>query len=449
MKRLWPIIFCLFVAPPLAAQQVQTSADSLLTHVVNYLLPGHNQLLRSLPYYDCVHYDRAGLRFPGGREAQDRFCERLDSLLLFHSRGIRVWHVGGSHVQADFFSHRMRTNLSSMQPGNMAARGVLFPFAMASTNYNHNYSCSYTGQWTSGRIVQRGAEESYAFGLTGIAATTVDTLVSLTLVTNVGQTPSWQYDRLRVLGYFDGAQDGDAVCSSDGYEGRIYAVENGDTLLAEVDSVTMSYVLCLGEMKDSTTFFVRLPQGNRFTLTGLLPENDLVGVTYFSSGINGASLSSWLRCRNLERDLQLARPDLVVLGIGINDANVPQDEFSVESFKSAYRSLIRQVEAVSPGCAYVFITNNDTYRRVSRRVKRPNPNAVAVQRAMTELAAEYGGAVWDVFDMMGGLDSSPSWRSAGLMANDLIHFTRTGYELLGDMLYNAIIEYYMSTSSKR
>lgn len=436
MKRtLLLFVSLLLTMVPLTAQTAGT-ADSLLTNVVSHLVPGHNTLVRPLPYYGCVHYDRSSLRFPGKREAHDRFNARLDSLLLFHAADVNVWHVGGSHVQADFFSHRLRTDFTEMQPGNIGVRGLLFPFGMAATNWNHNYRIDWTGTWTAGRNVQRGADEQFDFGLSGIAATTTDSLASLTLVLNVGLTPSWKFSRLRVLGY---APD----------EVQMYCVQPradgvADTLRATLDTLSMSHVITFDALCDSATVFIEAAASGGFTLTGIIPENDLTGFSWYSSGINGAALPSWHRCRHLQRDLQVVKPDLVVFAIGINDANVPADEFDVEAFKQDYRRLIAKVEAVSPGCAYLFVTNNDTHRRISRKVRRPNANAIAVQKAFTELAAEYGGAVWDVFDMMGGLGSSTAWRDAGLMASDLIHFTRTGYELLGDMLYNALVEDYMA-----
>ena len=434
MKRYAICLLLLLATLSLSAQPNRSAVtDSVMKHVVSHLLPGNNRLLCPLPYYDCLRYDRTGLHFPGGREAQDAFYEKLDSLLLFHSRNVNIWHVGGSHVQADFFSHRMRSNLTDMQPGNIAVRGILFPFGMANTNWNHNYRMEYTGTWTAGRNIQRDA--AFDFGISGIAASTTDSLASLTLVLNVGMTPTWQFSRLRVMGY----ASAETVCP--------FAVEERegmrDTLVAHPDPIYGGWVLPFETLRDSTTVCFRIPQGETFTLTGLIPENDLTGISYYSSGINGAAVPTWLRCSSLARDLGLVRPDLVVFAIGVNDAAVPYGDFNAEAFKNGYRRLIRMVENVSPGCAYIFITNNDTYRRESRRVKRANRNAPLVQKAFFELAEEYGGAVWDVFDFMGGLDSSPRWRDAGLMATDLIHFTRTGYELLGDLLYNAIIEDYM------
>jgi lysophospholipase L1-like esterase len=41
---------------------------------------------------------------------------------------------------------------------------------------------------------------------------------------------------------------------------------------------------------------------------------------------------------------------------------------------------------------------------------------------------------------MGGLTSSNQWRDAGLMAKDRIHFSGEGYNLLGGLLFNALMD---------
>lgn len=366
--------------------------------------------------YTCLDKSKTQLRFPAGRDAQDAFYAKMDSMLLFGTRAVNFWHVGGSHVQADFFSHRMRSNLTELQPANRATRGFLFPFAMAHTNWNHNYAIDYTGTWDCGRNIDRGADMDYDFGITGIAATTSDSTATVSFSLNVGQQPSWTFDTLRVLGY--------GSCDS-------------------------CYAYTAYQSADSAVVRFHIPAGETFTLTGLVPESHAAGISYFSSGINGAAVPTWLRCVNLAEDLKVVRPDIVFFAIGVNDAAVPNGKFDPEAFKSGYRRIIAMVEAVTPGCAYVFITNNDTYYRQARkRPKTPNPNARLVQKAFYELAEEYGGAVWDVFDFMGGMGSSMDWRDEGLMTSDLIHFTRTGYELLGDLLFNALVEDWMGGKVK-
>ena len=73
----------------------------------------------------------------------------------------------------------------------------------------------------------------------------------------------------------------------------------------------------------------------------------------------------------------------------------------------------------------------------------PNANGRVVQEAFYDLAKEYKGAVWDLFDIMGGYGSVDSWELEGLVRRDRLHFTVDGYNLLGDLLYNALLTDYL------
>jgi len=42
---------------------------------------------------------------------------------------------------------------------------------------------------------------------------------------------------------------------------------------------------------------------------------------------------------------------------------------------------------------------------------------------------------------MGGLGSSDTWRNANLMRNDLVHFTKEGYHLKGELYIDAFLKY--------
>jgi hypothetical protein len=79
-----------------------------------------------------------------------------------------------------------------------------------------------------------------------------------------------------------------------------------------------------------------------FTLSGILAENNSNGITYNSVGINGASVMSWLKCEKFQKELPLVLPDLVIFGIGINDA-VPKN-FSGAKFLDNYSKLIEKIQ---------------------------------------------------------------------------------------------------------
>ena len=217
----------------------------------------------------------------------------------------------------------------------------------------------------------------------------------------------------------------------------------GKKILGTYNEELSTYTFHLPELTDSICIQFDSVNGE-FTLTGILLENGMSGISVNGVGVNGASVPSYLRCDDFERDLELIRPDLIIFGIGINDA--AEKDFEKETFKQNYAELISIMQRVNPDCALLFVTNNDSFK--SKRVKKKrvyevNPNGKVVQQAFKEMAKDYGGAVWDQFDVMGGLKSMQSWEKAGLAQKDKVHFTRDGYRLMGDLLYNALITDYL------
>jgi lysophospholipase L1-like esterase len=58
------------------------------------------------------------------------------------------------------------------------------------------------------------------------------------------------------------------------------------------------------------------------------------------------------------------------------------------------------------------------------------------------LAQTEGCGLWDFFTVMGGLQSMAVWQSHGLAQGDKVHFTSTGYRLMGDLLFSAMLKSY-------
>ena len=373
----------------------------------------------------CVHADKSVLTFPGSRAAQDGFYAKLDSLTATGRGNVNVWHIGGSHVQAAFFPNRIMNLLDSLTL--RGDRGFLFPLKLAGTNYDKSYRITTTGEWEAPILTRNTNLRSPRYGITGYGARTSSPDASVAFRLNPDGDSLWVCQSLRVLGY--GSSD----------RAWPYVICLADTLRFDYDSLTCSYVFDLPAPTDTVMVQFHIPAGEEFVLNGLEPLSWRPGVNYFASGVNGAALPSWLdKCEDFERDLQLVRPDLAILAVGINDSATTSKDFKPEKFKGNYRRLLEMVRRISPDCAFIFITNNDSYRYV-RRGMTYNTNAVAVRKAMTELAEEYGGAVWDLYGIMGGAHSIEKWRDAGLAKTDRLHFTDEGYELLGDLFVQAMM----------
>ena len=76
--------------------------------------------------------------------------------------------------------------------------------------------------------------------------------------------------------------------------------------------------------------------------------------------------------------------------------------------------------------------------------KYPNKNAFEVRKVMRELAKHYNCAVWDMFEVMGGLGSIDNWVDIGLAKPDKIHFKGDGYRLIGDLMFSAMMKDYQA-----
>ena len=385
----------------------------------------------TIPEYGFIEYNSNAIQIPGKDSIRlNRFFQKIDTLIEAGTGRINILHIGGSHVQADWFSHEVRQNLDIINGDFQTPRGLIFPFSVAKTNNPTNYKVTYSGEWNNVRNVQRNRE--IPLGISGMAVYTQDPSAQINISLNRDETQRWEFTQLRLLGY---VEDG-----SDGVRPVLYY--NNDTIEGYLDLITKTYLFDLPEpdYAFSMGFIQTDTIPHTFVVNGFIPEKETPGIVYHAIGVNGASVNSYLRSENFEEELGLLEPDLMIFAIGINDA-LPK-EFTKEGFCRNYKALIERVERVNPDCAYIFITNNDSFRRVSRRKYQVNPNGLIAQKAFYQLAADHQGGVWDLFSLMGGLHSMRMWQEAGLAQVDKIHFTKEGYQLIGDMFYNALVNYY-------
>ena len=391
-------------------------------------------LLKPIDDLEFANFDRNQLLYPGDSLAMERFFDKLDSVLFLGQGNVSIMHIGGSHVQAGVFTQQFRDDLLGIAPDLIGGQYFVFPFTAGGTNNPSHYRVNSTGSWDYCRNAVR-KETDKRMGLAGAAITTGDAEASVSIVSRerrvTALSPRFEFNKVTLLGF----SETEDVTPVIGYKGKTLKGTHNDRL--------DTYTFQLPAFTDSICIFFEAMPGE-FTLTGVLLENGMPGISVHGVGVNGASLPSYLRCDDFERDLKLIRPDLVIFGIGINDA--AEKDFNTNYFMRNYSELIHIIKRVNPDCALIFVTNNDSYKRV--KVKRKtryevNPNGLLVEQAFMELGKKHNAAVWDQFDVMGGLYSMRNWENAGLAQADKIHFTSDGYKLIGDLLYNALISSYM------
>lgn len=367
--------------------------------------------------------DHDVLVFPSNHARFDALYQRLQRGQEEGVDGLSILHIGGSHVQAGVFSGRMRQNLCALSPQQPVGRGMMFPFSVMGTNGPRDYSFSSTGRWSKYKNVDKSPEQT--LGLAGACIVADD--LSSTLSLHYSQP----FESVLLFG--ENLVDTAFVLP--------LIIADGDTIYAPRTSGESGYEFMLSHPVTECTVALSGDSCGSFAFRGMIVDPYSGGISYSESGINGAAVPSWLKCAAFQKELETVAPDLVIFGIGINDANV--QNFSPEQFKQNYRTLIHRIQTCNPDCAFLFITNNDCYLRAGRSKKTFNRNTEQVEQAFLELAGEYDGAVWNLYQLMGGYKSSARWVKAGLMRSDYVHFTQRGYELLGDLLYNAILQDYL------
>ncbi len=374
--------------------------------------------------YKFVQYKANGLRYDTASRSLNAFFSKWNRLVNTGQGNLNIVHIGGSHVQAGTMSNTVRTNIMRAYPELVGGRGMLFPYsAAARCNNPSDYRVHCPQKVTLTRNIYK--EHTYPLGLCGIAVTASDMTTEVGIVMN---EPSVDYatSHIVILGH----SDEDVVP-------RLRIAERS-VFPSYVDKRTDRFVFNLSHPVDSFTIVLPCREHESFTLTGIYLDNRKNGISFHSIGVNGAAVPDYLRCKNLTRDLRLLHPDLVIFGIGINDAS--KNPFDTAAFRQNYLRLIDSIRSVNPDCAFVFITNNDSFRKVRRRRYVVNTNGALAQKVFYRLAKETGGAVWDQFEVMGGLRSMEKWAKAGLGQRDRVHFTRTGYQFLGNLFTNALFE---------
>ncbi|HRX13283.1 MAG TPA: GDSL-type esterase/lipase family protein, partial [Draconibacterium sp.] len=347
------------------------------------------------------------------------FYNKLEKLVNTGEGKISVVQIGGSHIQAGTFSGQIRSRLQQMNGEMNAGWGFMFPYRIARTNSPFGYYIRYSGNWQSCRNVE--TRKNCTLGVGGISATTNSPNAELTILLEAENDLDYSFNKVRV--FYENA-------------GSNYTVSVDSSVLQNFVRTDEYFEFELNMHVDSLNLIITKTENTdgSFTLFGITTESAPNGFVYNSIGVNGAQVPSFLNCALFEKQLEMLKPDLVILGLGINDAYGKR--FSQSQYELNYSMLISSIRKAAPETAIIFTTNNDSY--LYRRYV--NKNGEKVEQSMLKMGKEYDAGVWDMYEVMGGLNSVVLWEKNGLAQRDKIHFTREGYLILGDLFFNALMK---------
>ena len=350
----------------------------------------------------------------------------IQKMITKKDRKLNFYHIGGSHIQADIYTHDFRTFLQSNWPGLDGERGLVFPFRLASTNNPSNYNFSSPNNWTGFRSVSARPED-LQYGLTGAAIKCADSLIVVNFkhMRSLVKPP---FNRLRI--YHNTGE-------------FFYDMNFGSQELFVTDTyhhadLGYSEIRFSDKMDSLDIQFIRTCNiATSLEIYGFEFLNDLPGITYNAIGINGAGLYTYLGNEHFLRDLKIHPPDFFAFSLGTNDAYTSYENFNPQKYKENLEEMIKLVLTVNPKCAILLTVPNDCLFNK----KHVNKNTERQREVIYQLSAKYEQAVWDFYGIMGELGSSKSWKKNGLMQADYVHFTAGGYHIKGSLLIDAFLKY--------
>jgi len=237
---------------------------------------------------------------------------------------------------------------------------------------------------------------------------------------------------------------------ADDFELFYYQQPGGGTLQLYDNGVAVDRVPTDGEPAPGYYHFESMPGAHRLELEtldrapvrlfGWVAEK-LSGVTYETLGINGAEAPIVLGWNQdtLKSNIERRNPGLIVLAYGTNEAG--HKVWTLETYRERFSELLSRIREAAPAAAILVIGPPDRDSRV-KRVWTPLNGVDMIVEAQRQAALANRCAFWDTRTKMGGKGSMQQWVSAGLAANDHVHFSGTGYRMLGDAVFRDVMSQY-------
>lgn len=458
-------VFCFLFGTVISFAQVKTnSIDSSDFE--------NEEVTDTIQYKNTVYYS----------ERLINFFDALNKLGKEETNKVNIVHIGDSHIQADFFSGKVRT-LMQERFGN-GGLGFTFPYQLAKTNSNNLLRYSSNMVWENRRNIYpvNGAN----VGLSGIALSSKEKkgIIKVDLKDN-----RYSFNKVKIFTptnevlYKVGITDKDIELTTKQSKEIVHKIKSGESLSSiakkygttismlkknnklKTDNIRAGNNLVVGttvterpvvlekifspthyEVKDKFVEYQLPNDGNGFylytvgdvaeyDLNGLVVENNEPGIIYHSIGVNGAKFSDYNKYPLFFDQLTGLSPDLVIISMGTNESF---DRLDDEVFKQEINLFIKSIKSNNPNTAILLTTPPPSYFAKGK----PNNYATALSNAISVNAVNQKYAIWDLYNNLGGTLGLPYLLNENLLAKDLVHYTIKGYEYTGTLFYEGLMKVY-------
>lgn len=342
---------------------------------------------------------------------------------------VRIAFFGASHVASDLFTDvirkRLQVRFGDAGPGFVAVGkpwrwhrhgGVVYP---------------RTRNFRTLRVLARKPEKDH-YGLAGVALESGRLRATARVATRPRSELDGRIDHIELY-YLKQPRGGRARVLVDG--------KGVATIRTAADARAPGY-LSLDVPLAPHALEIRTQADGPVRLFGAALEKTGPGVVLDTLGIPGSRARNHLYWDDTLYRAQIAhRPaELFVLAYGTNESG--DDDVPIELYEKRGRRVLTRLKALLPEAACLLIGPSDRPLVDEQTGEmQDRPRTLELVAAQQRLAAEFGCGFFDMVAFMGGPMSMPRWVAARppLGTPDHIHFTRRGYEALGDAVYDAIM----------
>ncbi|MCD7969646.1 MAG: GDSL-type esterase/lipase family protein [Alistipes sp.] len=351
------------------------------------------------------------------------FMARLEALRSGEYTGdLNILHIGDSHVQAGFWDERVRMHL--VRDFGSGGRGVILPHRLTGTNEPRDYYIRTGNAYEGFRLTSNSSKEKLSFTGTGILF-------------------DYNYPEVELW-------------TREGFDAVTIIHHPKAPLLSPPDSLMGDMQCVMGDTEERTTFYLNrkvdtLTLSVRYDLPGTVPDNPHPlyygfilhkghGIVYNSIGANSAAFEHFERYSTIPAGggNQLF-PDLIIISLGTN--NCYGRNYRSDNLATVVDRFLGAVSENYPGIPVLVTTPRESGQRSGRNYVA-NPNIEDAAKVISRSAEKYNFAFWDLYNAAGGRGIMEKWYEKKLSGRDRIHLTENGYNLVGDMMYDALAKYY-------
>ena len=341
----------------------------------------------------------------------------------------RLLFYGASHVASDLFTGHIRRELQTRY-GDAGHGFVLLVHPWRSYRHRDINIESDGMRWETQRV-RVGDSEVERVGLAGIAMMS-QRAGSFGAVYTAQESEYGRSAGFFELYYKSHPRGGDIDVFIDGRKAR--------RISTRASKVSTGYATF--RVPDAPhRFEIRTVSRRPVWVYGLVVERDQPGVVVDTLGINGSRARYQLLWDEqvYQEHLRRRKPDLVVLAYGTNESG---DESPLEDYERDLRAVLQRMRDSVPEASCLLIGPSDRPMQVEERVFEDRARTARLIEVQHRLALEQGCGFFDLVAFQGGALSMVHWAAndPAYAAQDHIHYTRVGYQRLGEVLLSALLE---------